>query len=478
MTVNSTIMRDSFLRFFLILSFLFSPSVFAQTGILTPGTSSPTPDATAQVGVVAAVHGLVTIKTPPKVGRDVKSGEPIYLGDEISTDSQGHLQILLLDQTTFTIGPSSSLIIDQFVYDPANQSGDIHAKVVKGVFRFVTGKIGQKNPQKVKIDLPAGTIGIRGTMVAGNVEGKRSLVVLLGPGEKNNTAHRKGSISLSNAVNGKTQEVFVTRAGFGSTIEGEGSAPTPPFQVPVATLNQMTQSLGSAPSSDSGNSGGSSGSGGQGGKGGKGSKSDDSGGGGNKPGSGNSPTKQAGQDTAQASVSVQNVNVNSQVTDTVSDISQQAAQESIDDFHSLFEGITTFDDLTKITSGTATYSDDNVPLYDNASLQIGHYDISVSINFGTRTLGGSPDTITGQISTNPMFQFAIEQQSFGSGSGPAYFLLNDNNTDAGVCGSCSIDGALLFLNEEGQIAHAMVHSIEITDSTSTTAEGAGFAGRS
>ena len=116
-----------------------------------------------QVGIAAAVRGVVNISTPGQVGRVVGSGEPIHLGDEISTDGAGSLQILLLDQTTFTIGANSAIVIDKFVYDPSNNEGEVKAKVVKGVFRFVTGKSGQKNPSQMEVALPVGTIGIRGT---------------------------------------------------------------------------------------------------------------------------------------------------------------------------------------------------------------------------------------------------------------------------------------------------------------------------
>ncbi|MDD5218039.1 MAG: FecR family protein, partial [Candidatus Omnitrophica bacterium] len=138
------------------------------------------------IGVAAAVKGSVQLSREGSVGKVIESGANIFLGDQISTDDKGRLQILLLDETVFTIGPNSAMTIDQFVYDPANHDGEIKAKIVKGTFRFVTGQITHKKPNRMRVDLPAGSIGVRGTIVEGQVDGMHSFVALMGPGDGNN----------------------------------------------------------------------------------------------------------------------------------------------------------------------------------------------------------------------------------------------------------------------------------------------------
>src|SRR5581483_7297571 len=96
----------------------------------------------------------------------IGSGQPLYLNDAVTTDAQGRLQVLLLDETVFTIGPNSSMVLDSFVYDP-NGSSKLSARILKGVFRFVTGKIAKKRPSDMEVKMPVGVIGIRGTIVAG-----------------------------------------------------------------------------------------------------------------------------------------------------------------------------------------------------------------------------------------------------------------------------------------------------------------------
>ncbi len=230
----------------LLLSFPAQNVLFAQVMPAAAPVSATLP--TGLVGVVAAARGSVQIAKSGQVGRIAGSGEPIYLGDEVSTDGKGQLQILLLDETVFTIGPNSAIVIDTFVYDPATFDGKIDARVVKGVFRFITGQIAHKKPSNVEIKLPTGSVGVRGTIFYGKVEGDSSLILLLGPGEKNNTGHRQGRIIVSNDVNGKNVETEVKKSGFGTFIGGENIAPTAAFEVPREQVEQMIASVNPAES--------------------------------------------------------------------------------------------------------------------------------------------------------------------------------------------------------------------------------------
>ncbi|MBI5629884.1 MAG: FecR domain-containing protein [Elusimicrobia bacterium] len=130
-----------------------------------PAAASP-----GRIGVAAAVHGLVQATAPGQsVGRIVQSGRPLYQNDHVTTDAQGRLQVMLLDETVFTLGPNSDMVLDEFVYDPVTDAGKVTARITKGAFRFVSGKIARKKPSNVQIKLPVGTIGIRGTIVVGQI---------------------------------------------------------------------------------------------------------------------------------------------------------------------------------------------------------------------------------------------------------------------------------------------------------------------
>jgi hypothetical protein len=198
--------------------------------------------ATEQAGVSAAVTGQVALSRPQVVtARPVVSGEPILLQDTIRSGVRSGAQVLLLDQTVFTIGPESELVVDEFVYDPGTNAGKMSAKLAQGVFRFVSGTMAKKHPEDVTLALPSGTLGVRGTLVGGRVDGatKSSLLVLLGEGRDNDTGAPAGEIEVCNAGSC----VQVRSAGFGTRIGGPDAPPLEPFRVPAAELDALTQAV-------------------------------------------------------------------------------------------------------------------------------------------------------------------------------------------------------------------------------------------
>jgi len=191
------------------------------------------------IGVAAAVRGLVRA-TPPgqTVGRVIGSGQPVYLNDHVTTGPDGRLQLLLLDQTTFTIGPNSDMVLDEFVYDPKTNAGTVSAQILKGFFRFVTGKVAQAKPSSMSVSTPAGTIGIRGTMVVGHVDGQNAEIVLIGPGWENNANERRGGITVFNGK-GSTN---IDSSGYGVRIK-DGGAPGRGFRVSQTELETILGEL-------------------------------------------------------------------------------------------------------------------------------------------------------------------------------------------------------------------------------------------
>lgn len=212
-------------------SLLWSIPAFAAIVVLF----APAVRAAPRAGVAAAVRGSVTLERPGSVGLAVETGAPVYIGDAITTGADSGLQILLLDETVFTIGPDSEMKIDEFVFDPDSSEGALNAELVRGAFRFISGRIAKKNPEKMKVELPAGTIGIRGTMVNAQVDPAqgRSLIVLAGPGEANAAGARIGQIRVRNAGVSRN----VARSGWGIEIPDRSAPPSSPFQVTQAQLD-------------------------------------------------------------------------------------------------------------------------------------------------------------------------------------------------------------------------------------------------
>jgi len=124
-------------NFWILAMFSFTLSTGAS-GILLAETARP-----VQAGMAASVKGEVNVATPTaKSSHQLKNGDKIFMGDKIETGADGQLQVLLLDETVFTLGPLSSITVDEFVYDPENSDGK--ASMMKGIFRAVSGKVAQK----------------------------------------------------------------------------------------------------------------------------------------------------------------------------------------------------------------------------------------------------------------------------------------------------------------------------------------------
>jgi hypothetical protein len=179
-----------------------------------------------QAGVAAVVRGevnQVSYRTPKAaVGRVVASGDKIRLGDRIITGGKAGLQIMLLDKTVFTIGPNASMVIDQFIYNPESGKGKVTARILKGSFRFVSGRIAKTTGNGMTIKLPTATIGVRGTTGGGFTDGTRSFIILLGMGPNNSVGRPASRIIVT--AGGVTRIIY--RSGFGVIILGPGLPPS------------------------------------------------------------------------------------------------------------------------------------------------------------------------------------------------------------------------------------------------------------
>ena len=89
----------------------------------------------------------------------LSAGSGVHANETVKTGSTGQAGLQFNDHSNLTVGPSSSVRLDKFVYDPNKGSGSIAIEATRGAFRFSTG--GQ-NKGEVKIKTPYGTLGMRG----------------------------------------------------------------------------------------------------------------------------------------------------------------------------------------------------------------------------------------------------------------------------------------------------------------------------
>ncbi|MCK5546786.1 MAG: FecR domain-containing protein, partial [Rhodospirillaceae bacterium] len=193
--------------------------------------------AAEQIGVSAAVRGNVELIQQGQTPRKASSGIPVYFEEKIISAADSGMQLMLLDKTTFTVGPDSEIVIDDMVYDPSGESS-LAVSVAKGAFRYLSGEIGKKNPQNVRINTPTGEIGIRGTNLFATQTNGKWFFGLLGPGPNNNTGDKPGGFVFKN----NQGEAKVTRPGYGFAVD-VGGAPGTVGPIPPEVFAKFSEAL-------------------------------------------------------------------------------------------------------------------------------------------------------------------------------------------------------------------------------------------
>ena len=145
------------------------------------------------VGIVGAISGTVKTET-----RELKAGDKIYLNETIYAGAGSGTQILLLDQSTFTVGEDSEVVMDTFIFDPATNDGKIVASVKQGSLKVISGLISKKNPDSLTVEVPEGTLGSRGTEFQTIVSKGKTDTLLIGPGKNNTLGMRPGAVLVGN----------------------------------------------------------------------------------------------------------------------------------------------------------------------------------------------------------------------------------------------------------------------------------------
>ena len=93
--------------------------------------------------------------------------DDVYHNELIETEAESATKLVFLDETTLTLGPDSSVVLDRFVFDPDPSKASLVMTATKGIFRFTSGKL-PKNAYR--LNTPAATIGIRGTVLAFSID--------------------------------------------------------------------------------------------------------------------------------------------------------------------------------------------------------------------------------------------------------------------------------------------------------------------
>ena len=190
----------------------------------------------AEIGSVTESSGTAIIKR----GKDtiqVAKGTLVETNDKVETKN-GKVKIVFKDDTNVTVTESSSLVIDDFVYDPKSGAGKLGLKAAAGTVRYVSGSIA-KDPKNVKINTPTAAIAVRGTdFVMAVGETGSSMIMLMPTCEIEQNINLKGMTCGSGAIDVETPAgiVKLNRPYQATLVETLNGMPSPAV---IVALNGM-----------------------------------------------------------------------------------------------------------------------------------------------------------------------------------------------------------------------------------------------
>lgn len=113
-------------------------------------------------GVVKTGKGTSSVE---RAGQQIALTPGVQLkpGDTILTGDAGYVGITMRDDTLLTLGPRSSLRLDEYAFDAKTHDGNFLASLSRGVLSVVTGLIARRSPESFVVKTRISTMGVRGT---------------------------------------------------------------------------------------------------------------------------------------------------------------------------------------------------------------------------------------------------------------------------------------------------------------------------
>ncbi len=121
--------------------------------------------ADAPIGTIESVIGTVTLARPDGSVATAAPGDPVHQDDVVSTAPDGSVALQFVDGTSFSLGGDAEITLDTLIYNPGGGGNALDFSVAKGAFVFITGSIAGASGEGMEVQIPTGTVGIRGTTV-------------------------------------------------------------------------------------------------------------------------------------------------------------------------------------------------------------------------------------------------------------------------------------------------------------------------
>lgn len=114
------------------------------------------------IGYIKTVSGSADLISEGNANK-AEIGSAVRLGNVLQTGDDGALGVTFKDDTVMSVGPNTSLKVDEYLYAPAQGQLKLVANLMKGTLHYISGVIAKLKPEAIAVRTPSATIGVRGT---------------------------------------------------------------------------------------------------------------------------------------------------------------------------------------------------------------------------------------------------------------------------------------------------------------------------
>jgi hypothetical protein len=118
--------------------------------------------AMADIGRVKRAKGPATIE---RAGNSIaaKPGFVLQTSDVLVTGAKGLISVTFIDNSRFSAGPNSRVMLEKFKFDATTHEGSFVTKLEKGSLAVISGQIAKQTPDAMQVRTPTSILGVRGT---------------------------------------------------------------------------------------------------------------------------------------------------------------------------------------------------------------------------------------------------------------------------------------------------------------------------
>ena len=165
------------------------------------------------------------------VPRVLAVGQPIFIGDVLSTGKGSRLEVRMIDDAIMTLGERTSFVVIDYIF--SDGLGNAAMRLLSGALLATSGEIAKQAGNPFKVAAEFGTIGIRApssrtTVWGGLIDGAWGVVLLDGAGA-----------SVENGAG----RVDLTEVTAGTRITGATEAPGAVKRWPAAKLARARKTV-------------------------------------------------------------------------------------------------------------------------------------------------------------------------------------------------------------------------------------------